>query len=158
MAEDLFYQAMLLDLSLSHDRHMAADLADHRHLMGDDHDRDPKTLIDILQKIQDGRRCLWVQRTGRLVAQEDPRIRRQRPCYGDSLLLSSGKLCRIGLFLLLKPYDSKQFFGLPARFFLLNALDQKRKAYIIYHILLHQQIEMLEDHRDILTLLQKLLL
>ena len=137
--------------------------------MRNDHDRDPVIFIDLFQKLQDGLCRLRIQGTGGLIAQQDLGIGRQRSGDRHTLLLSAGQLGRICLRLLRQSHDLQKllrpFSGIlpahgafPAAVLLPHAGIEQRKTYIINDILLHQQIKMLKDHRDLSPLRTQLLL
>ena len=95
--------ASILELLKSiNDRYPVTDFTDHGHLVCDDHDRDLKLLIDAFQKFQDRSSRLWVKCTGRLVTEKYFRVGCKCSCDGNTLLLSTGELCRISLLFFLK--------------------------------------------------------
>ena len=79
-------------LSFFNYRHPVTDLCYDIHLMGDYDHRDPQFGIYLLKKLKYRIRSFRIQCTGSLIAEQDLRIRSQRPCDRNSLLLPSGKL------------------------------------------------------------------
>ena len=65
----------------------------------------------------------------------------------DPLLLASGELNRIGLGLLLQSHCPKILYCLLPCFLLAKACNPQREANVVQHGSLHEQIELLEDHR-----------
>ena len=80
----VFYQ-----MPIFNDGDTVADLLDHGHLMGDDHNCYSKLFVDLLQKAQNGLCCLRVKRRGCLVAEKNTGVTSQCSGNGHSLFLTS---------------------------------------------------------------------
>ena len=100
-----------------HHRDPAADLLDHSHLVGDQHDRNAKRFIQMLQEVQDGSCGLRVQCRCGLVAQQHIGIIGQCSRNGNALLLPAGQLAGIGVRLIANPHKLQQMCDLVRRFF-----------------------------------------
>ena len=105
MHEHIVHGALLGELAAIQNGHLVADLADHGHFMGDEHHRDAQLPVDLLQQRKDALRGHGVQGAGRFVAKEHFRIAGQGAGNGDTLLLTTAELGRIGAGLVLQPYD-----------------------------------------------------
>ena len=128
---------------------MIADLFHNAHLVGDDHHRDAQLPVDVLDKGQDGVGGVGVQRTGGLVAEQDFGIRRQCTGNGDALLLAAGQLGRVGVGLVGQAHHLQKFTGALFGVGLLHPGQLHGEADVLQAAALHQQVELLEDHRDL---------
>ena len=124
--------------------------------MSDDHDGNSIFLINSGQKLQNGTGSSGIQCAGRLIAQQDSGIHGESAGDCHPLLLSAGKLCRIGVRLFLQLHDLQKLSRLLPGLLFLHPEDFQRKAHIIQHRSLHQQIEMLKNHRHAVAHLPKL--
>ena len=93
--EDLLRRAFFIDAALVHVPDAVGDLARKVHLVGDDHHR-AAGLGDHADDGLDFADHGGVQRGGGLVEQDDLRVHGQRARDGDTLLLTTGQLVRIG--------------------------------------------------------------
>src|SRR5258706_380182 len=84
IAEDLPDRPGLDDASLLQHGDAITDLADPRHLMGDQHDRQAEPPVDVAQQIEDRLRRLGIERRGRFVAEQDAGIVDERPSDADA--------------------------------------------------------------------------
>src|SRR3546814_9976760 len=66
------------------------EIAYHRHLVGDEDDGEAELAVDVAEQRQDLPRRLRIERRGRLVAEQDGGLRRQRAGDADALLLPAG--------------------------------------------------------------------
>jgi len=66
-------------------------IANHFHLMGNHDHRQVHPLLQITEQGQYRAGGLWIERTGRFVAEQDIGMVRQGTCYRHALLLTSGK-------------------------------------------------------------------
>ena len=89
MRKDIRDKPVFYQMSIFNDGDTVADLLDHGHLMGNDHNCYSKLLVDLLQKAQNGLRCLRVKRRGCLVAEQNAGVTGQRSGDGHPLLLTS---------------------------------------------------------------------
>ena len=100
--------------------------------------------------------CVGVKGAGGFIAEQDLRVCRQGSCDGDSLLLTAGKLGRIGVRLVRKPYQLQKLHGALSGIRLWNARKLQREADILDTGTLSKKIEALEYHGDISANLSKL--
>ena len=148
-AEHVQHISFLDDLSAFHDSHPVADQLDYLHLVGDQHDRDPHFPVDPFQQLQDGFRRLRVQRAGRLVAQQDLRRCRQRPCDADALLLPAGKLADVGILLVAQLHEVEHLGNPPLDLLLRPSFHPQRDRDIVENRFPFQKVELLENHPDL---------
>ncbi len=97
------------------------ELADHRHLVGDQHDRDAELAVDVGEQVEDRAGGLRIERRGRLVGQQHVRPGRQRAaqcrCAASgrpTVPTDSGRICR----------RCRRARAAPRRARLISALDQ----------------------------------
>ena len=83
------------------------------------------------------------------VAEQNLGIGSKRACYGNTLLLTAGQLCRICISLIREPDNRKQLGSAPTFVGALYTCKLKRKAYIGKTGALHQQIKALKYHCDL---------
>ena len=93
--KNIEYLALLDNPAMLQHRDAMADVLDHRHLVGDQHDGEPQLVVDFRQQPQDLLRRLRVERRGRLVAEQNRRFIGKRPGDADALLLPAGQLPRV---------------------------------------------------------------
>jgi ABC-type sugar transport system ATPase subunit len=74
----------LHQLAVLHHPHPVAHLAHHRQIMADEQHRQVQVLLQVLQDVQDLRLDRHVERRGRLVADQEPGLRRQAPARSRS--------------------------------------------------------------------------
>ena len=116
--------------------------------MRDDHDRQFLFPVDLLQKLQNLARDLRIQRTCRLVAEQNLRISRQRSGDCHPLPLSAGQPCRVFFFFLGKADDLKHFPSDLLSLLSADARDTKRLFHVLDHGSLLEKIEPLKYHRN----------
>ena len=68
MGENILYQSVLYNLTFFHNGYVIADLTHYGHLMRNNDNRDTGLAVDLLQKLQNGKRCLRIQCAGRFIA------------------------------------------------------------------------------------------
>ncbi|MNC30641.1 hypothetical protein D3C75_789300 [compost metagenome] len=125
-----------------------ADIADYRHLVGDQHDGQAQALVDVAQQFKNGSGGLRVQRRGGLVAQQDLGVMHQRPGNAHALLLPAGQLRRVHVVLFLQADQLQQFAYLALAFGLGHAGHLQGQLDVLPHGLGRHQVEVLEDHAD----------
>ena len=108
MGEDVGNAALLLHQPAVQHRHPGADLLNHPHFVGDDHDGDAKRIPDAFQQPQNGLGGLRVKGAGGLVTQYDLWLVGKHPGNGYPLLLAAGKLGRVGVRLICQPHLFQQ--------------------------------------------------
>ena len=133
-----------------------ADLLHDAHLVGDDHHRDAKLLVDVLDQLQDGMGGVGVQRAGGLIAQQHLGVRCQRAGNGNALLLTAGQLCRVGIGLIGQTHHFQQLSGTLFGIRLFRTRQLHGEADVLQAGALHQQVELLEDHSDVAAALAQL--
>ena len=95
-------QPLLHHAAVLEHRDVVADLLDHVHGVGDDHQRHAGLAIDIAQQLEDRVGALGVEGGGSLVAENDLGLASERAGNGHALLLPAGELAGIALRLLRK--------------------------------------------------------
>ncbi len=148
IAEDFPDFALFDDAAAFEDHHAVADLADDRHLVGDQDDGQAQPAVDVAQQREDRLGALRVQRRGGFVAEQDLRLVHQRAGDADALFLSAGELYRVGVAFFLQA-DQLQQPGDP----LLDPCPghpghPQRQGDVLPHGLGRHQVEVLEDHAD----------
>ena len=117
--------------------------------MCDDDDRDAHLPVDLTDEVEDLIRRLRIQCTSRLVTKQYLRVGRQGSGYGHSLLLSSGKLCRVSVRLVREPHSIEKLQRPFLSFVRLDAGQLEREADVPQACSLHQKVEALEYHRHL---------
>ena len=97
VGDDFFKGSGLQDLAVTEECHEVTDLADDRHLMGDDDDGNTRDVTDAAQQRQNLRSGLGVEGTRGLITQKDARVVSQGSGNTHALALTTGKLGRIGV-------------------------------------------------------------
>ncbi len=148
IAEDFPDFALFDDAAAFEDHHAVADLADDRHLVGDQDDGQAQPAVDVAQQREDRLGALRVQRRGGFVAEQYLRLVHQRAGDADALFLPAGELRRIGVAFFLQA-DQLQQPGDP----LLDPCPghpghPQRQGDVLPHGLGRHQVEVLEDHAD----------
>ena len=119
--------------------------------MGDHDDGQVQLLIDVLQQGQDGFRGLRVQGARRFVGQKHLRVRSQGAGDADALFLAAGELARIVVFALVELDQFQQFVHAAPDLVFGHALDFQGEGHILFDRAAGQQVEVLEDHADVLA-------
>ena len=120
--------------------------------MGDQHDGQVQLAVDLGQQLQDRRGGLRVEGAGGLVAQQDLWLGRQGTGDADALLLAPGQLRRV-LLGVVRQADAVEQFGDA----LVDGLARQvagqgqRQRHVVGDGLGRQQVEVLEDHADLLA-------
>ena len=107
--------------------------------------------FEVPTKVENRGRRRRVERAGRLVAEDDLRVGRQSAGDGDALLLAAGKLAGVVVLPVRQADDFEQLVDALFNLRALHAGDFHREGDVAAHIPLREQIEMLEDHRDLLA-------
>ncbi len=91
MVEHLVAAALLDDPAVDHKHHLVGHLAGKANLMGDHHQGGARSrqLFDHIQYLA---HQLGIQRRSGFIKQDHPRVQRQRPGNGDTLLLAAGEM------------------------------------------------------------------
>ena len=139
------------------DGHMGADLTDDGHLVGDDDDGDAQPAVDVLQQGQDGLGGHGVEGAGGLVAEQHLGVAGEGAGDGDALLLTAGELRGVVVGLVGQSDDLEQLLHALVGLCAGHAGQLEGVAHIAGDGLLHQQIELLKDHGDLLAQLAQLL-
>ena len=148
---------LLHDTPMLHYSNAVTDLLHHSHLMRDEHDRDAKRFIQLLQQAQNGPCGLGIQRGCCLVAQQHIRVVGQCSGNGDALLLSAGELTGVGSCFISDAYKLQQVRYFVRRFFFAQAAAPQRVGNISGNRAGRHQIKMLKDHPDFSPRLPKFL-
>ena len=80
-----------------HHRHLVGDVLDDADVVRDEQVSDAELALQLAQQVEDLRLHRHVERRGRLVADDQPRLHRQRARDRDALALAAGELVRIAL-------------------------------------------------------------
>ena len=151
LSEDREDLALLDDAAVFHDGDAVTDLLDDGHLVRDEHDRDAERFIEVLEKVQDRLRCLRVERGGRLVAQKHLWVVGKGAGDGDALLLSAGELAGVGVRLVADADEFQERCDLLLDILLAQAAALERVGDVSGHRARRHQVEVLEDHADLLA-------
>ena len=148
IGEDFRHVPFLHHRAVLQNGHSAANLLHNAHLVGDDNHRNAHLGINVPNQLQNGVGGFGIQCAGRFIAQEYIRVRGKCPSNGHTLLLSAGKLGRIGVSLVRQAYGFQQLHGTFFCLFLAYACQTQGQHHVFQAGALHQQIKALEDHRD----------
>ncbi|MNP30884.1 hypothetical protein D3C76_1239810 [compost metagenome] len=148
VAEDFPHRTLFDDAPVFQHHDAITDLADHRHFMGDQNDRQAQALIDLAQQAEDRLRGLRVECRSGFVAQQNRRVVNQGAGDADALFLAAGQLRRVSLVLGLQAHQFQQFTNLLLALFLGYAGDFQRQLDVLPNRLGGHQVEVLEDHAD----------
>ena len=130
---------------------MVAHLFDDAHLVSDDDHGDTELSVNILDKLEYLTGGLGVECAGRLVAQQDLGVRCQRTGDRNTLLLTAGKLCRVRIGFVGQTDKLQKLTSLFLGIRLLYTRYLHREADVLKTGALHEQVKVLEYHRDITT-------
>ena len=95
VAEDLARAAGLDDPAGVHHHHPVADVSQHRQVVADDHQPDAQLADQLGEQVEDLRLHHHVERGGRLVGDDQPRLAGQRHRDHHALSLPAGQLVRV---------------------------------------------------------------
>ncbi|KAG1246583.1 hypothetical protein G6F65_020607 [Rhizopus arrhizus] len=131
---------------------MAAQGAHHGQFVRDDHDGHAQALVDVAQHGQHRPRGFGVERRGGFVAQQHGGLAGQGTRDRHALLLPARQLRRVAGGLVGQADDIQAvphargdlFTGAPA-------MHPQREGDVFKHGLVLQQVELLEDHADVLA-------
>ena len=146
--EDLEHVALLDDTARLQHGDAVRHGADHRHLMGDEHDGEAEFAIDPAQQRQDRPRGLWIEGGGGLVGEEHTRSGGQRAGDADPLLLPTREFGGIAVALILQPGQGQQLPDTGADRGPAAPFDLQRQGDVARDGAGREQVEMLEDHAD----------
>ena len=140
---------MLHNTALLQHHHAVANVADHRHFVGDEDDGQAQTLVDLAQQAEDRLGGFRVEGRGSLVAEQNLRVVDQCAGNAHTLLLPAGELRRVGRVLALQAHQFQQLadFLFALRFGYARHLE--RQLNVLPHRLGRHQIEVLKDHADL---------
>jgi hypothetical protein len=93
--EKVLRRCKLHQLAVPKHGHPVAHLTHHRKVVADEEHGKAQLLLQVFQQIQDLSLNRHIEGRGRLVANEEPRARRQCACDADTLALAAGELVRI---------------------------------------------------------------
>ena len=156
--EDVLDRAGLHRLARIHHRDAVAGLQDQAEIVRDEDHRGAELLAEPLDQLDDAGLDGHVERRGRLVEQEQRRLRQQRHGDDDALLLAAGKLVRIGAHHALRIGQPHRASPFPAR-----ACRPPRLRHLLvdqrhFHQLLadlHRRVQaghrLLVDHGDLVA-------
>ena len=85
---------LLDDLAEIHDRNVVADILHHAEIVGDEQVGEAEPLLQLAEQVQDLRLDRDIEGGDGLVADDQLRLRRQRPRDADPLALAAGELVR----------------------------------------------------------------
>jgi hypothetical protein len=120
--------------------------------MGDQHDGQVQLAVDLGQQLQDRRRGLRVEGAGGFVTKQDFWLGRQGSGDADALLLAAGQLRRV-LLGVVRQADAGEQLSHTLVDFLARQFtgERQRQRDVVGHGLGRQQVEVLEDHPDLLA-------
>ena len=125
--------------------------------MGDQHHRDAKGFIQVLQQMQNGFGGLRIQRRGSFIAQQHAGIVGKSSGNGDPLFLTAGELLRISVSFIADPHQLQQALNLVCGLLLAQSAAPQGIGHISRHRPGRHQVEVLKDHPDLLPGLAQLL-
>ena len=153
--EDVLDRAALDRLAGIHDGDAVAGLQDQPQIVRYEDHRRAVAVAEILHQVDDAGLHRHVERGGRFVEQEQRRLRQQRHCDDDALLLAAGELMRIGLHHPLGVGQAHRLQHLQGALVGLSLADLLVDQRHLHELLpdLHGGIEarhrLLVDHRDL---------
>ena len=106
----------LHDLAEVHHRHSGRDVLHHREVVRDEQVREPEASLQVLQQVDDLRLDRDIERRYRLVADDEPRLHRDRARDADALALPAGEFVRVAPRVLRRKADQTQEFRHPLAF------------------------------------------
>ena len=151
IAEDIQHAALFDHFAMIHDDDAFTDLLHHFHLVGDHHDRDAEFLIDLAQQGEGGRRGFRVESRGGFVRKQNSRVVGQGSGNTDTLLLTAGKLRGILLRMFRKADELKQRRNLFPDLVTADTGKLERQGHVVVDRAGGEQVEVLEDHADLVT-------
>ena len=151
MREDLADRASLLNAAFVQHCNAVADLLDDLHLVRDDDDGDVLGLVDRLQKREDRLCGHGVEGARRFVAEDDLRVVGEHACNCHTLLLAARELRGVGVRLIGNADELQDLHRALFCVLLAHADDLQREADVAEDSALHEKVEVLEDHADLLA-------
>ena len=149
--EHVIHVASLHHFAGAHDRHTIGDLLHDIHLVSDQHDGYAQFFVDTPEQGQHLHGGFGIQRTCRLIRKQNLRIGGQGPGDADTLFLASGQLRRILVRMLAEADEFKQLRDSSVLIILTPMIKLQRVGDVLCHRLGGKQVELLEDHADLLT-------
>ena len=149
MPEEFFNAVFFNEPAIFQDDTAVADLLNYGHFMGYQNDRNIILPVDILDQLKDRFGRFRIQSRCRFIAKQYLGIAGEDSGDRHSLLLTAGKLCRIGFSLVLQTDDLEIFHGLFSGFGLFDTNDLHRETDIVQDCILHKQVKRLEDHSNL---------
>ena len=150
MREVLAHRTGLLNPALIQHRHAVADLLDDLHFMRNDDNRNVLRPVDRLQQRENRLGRHGVERARRLVAEDDLRVvgKHARNCH--ALLLTARELRGIGVRLVGNADELQNLHRALLCVLAAHADNLQREADVSEDRALHEKVEVLEDHADLL--------
>ncbi|STT54698.1 Uncharacterised protein [Klebsiella pneumoniae] len=136
MVEHLVAAALLDDPAVDHKHHLVGHLAG-KAISWVTTTRVVPDRASFLIHIQHLAHQLRIQRRSGLIKQDHPRVQRQRPGNGDTLLLAAGEMPRPGVGFIAQSDDVQQFIGTGNGLFARDLLVGDRR---LYQVLQHRQV------------------
>ena len=153
VSKQLVRGLILLDVTAVEEDGAAADLACEAHLVRHD-DHRHAALGEVLHHVEHLADHLGVEGAGRLVEEHDLGVHHQRAHDGDTLLLTAGELAGIGVGAVGKAHAAEQLERLGLSLLLVHALDAcGRGGQVVHHVHVVEEVELLEHHAHLLTVL-----
>ena len=147
--EDIPHAALLYHGAVIQNGNVAAHILHHAHLVGNDNHRNAHFAVDLLDQLQNGVGGVGVQGTGGFVTQQHLGVGGQGTRNGNALLLPAGKLRRVSVRLVRQANQLQQLPGAGCGFLFGHTGQFHGEADVLQAGTLHQQVELLEDHRDL---------
>ena len=152
IGEDVVDRSLFHYFAIRHDRQFMTDLLDRLHLVGDHHDGETVFPVDLFKQFQDILGRLWIKSGWGFITEQDLRIEDQGSGYRHTLFLATGQGTGVDVQLIAEA-DLFRHIGSPLHSLLFRDSGQfQRKHDVLKHCLGPQQIEVLEDHTDLLSL------
>jgi hypothetical protein len=152
LQEHIQHTALFHHLAVIHHRHVIAQLANHPHVVGNQHDGEIELTVDVGQQGQNGIGGFRVQCGRCFVTQQQVRVIGQRTGNAHALLLPAGQLRRTFFLVIGQAHQLQQLVHAGVHLCRGQATGQlQREAHIAAHGARTQQIEMLEHHADALA-------
>ena len=130
---------------------MVGNLLHDVHLVRDEHNRHAELLIDLPEQFKHLGGRLGVEGARRLVCEQDLRVRGERACDAHTLFLAAGKLCRIPVRMLGEAHELEQLFDSLVLIVFAPVVELQRIGHVLRNGLRGEQVELLEDHADLLS-------
>lgn len=156
VGENIHHGALFDDLSVFNDGHPVADFFHHVHLVGDHDDGDVEPFVDVPEQVQDAFRGLGIQGGSGFIAEQHFGIAGQGPGDAHPLFLAPGQLAGVVVRPVFQAHQVQQGFHFLLDGGFVQPLDFQREGNVAENRAAGQQVEMLEDHADVLPGLPQL--